>query len=377
MSIESGKSVLEEDFTGSRSSVSIVLMALLIFVTGALLAFMNVSSFRETFNSTTINIIITVGLFGVIGLFILYIMNRDRMHRRNLEELVDRLKKSNALLNSLYRIESMANSGSNLRDFLNGALRVASDSMDSSGGAVFLMDEKSGMLKVEAAIGRGFTESERETASGQGMIGKAFSAAMPITQSDFLNEETQAANHAEKVSRIAVPLIAKEKAVGVIVLADKHNRGLGDEGITLLKTIAEVIGGAVTDVMLYDITRRAVESLRKNQTFMDNMMNAFPFGIITIDRAGKIVRINKEAESLLGLNRGNLPSGVEELSRRGDWIADLCERAMAAIKTAPKEFWGISRKASISSGVFPVLDDGVVKGATIVFISHKRMGVET
>lgn len=100
----------------------------------------------------------------------------------------------------------------------------------------------------------------------------------------------------EKIrSQICLPLLTKNKVVGVLALATDKDKKLTDKQISLLESMAYQIAVGIDNVRLYDKTNS--EKIK-----LDAMFAGMGEGVVTTDKKGKIVTANKVAKEILGVN---------------------------------------------------------------------------
>ncbi|HHT9119307.1 MAG TPA: ATP-binding protein [Candidatus Hypogeohydataceae bacterium YC41] len=98
-------------------------------------------------------------------------------------------------------------------------------------------------------------------------------------------------------AQLCMPVFAKGNLVGVITLGNKiTGKMFFDEDIELLSMLAQYIGMAVENALLYqEVCLRKIHN--------ENVLENIPCGVITIDNECKINTFNKSAEKML-----NIPS---------------------------------------------------------------------
>lgn len=96
-------------------------------------------------------------------------------------------------------------------------------------------------------------------------------------------------------SMIAVPLKSKDKVLGILILGNFHSVQYSREEIELVTLIANQMGVAVENSLLY---HNAI--LERNT--LEALVRGMADGVVTIDLNGKITSFNKAAERLTGYN---------------------------------------------------------------------------
>jgi len=100
----------------------------------------------------------------------------------------------------------------------------------------------------------------------------------------------------EKIcSQTCLPLLTKNKVVGVLALATDKDKKLTDKQVSLLESMAYQIAAAIENARLYDKTNS--EKIK-----LDAMFAGMGEGVVTTDKKGKVVTANKVAGGILGVN---------------------------------------------------------------------------
>lgn len=312
----------EERIKGPVTTFSIILLLLMMVVTVFLVLVQNVDRFSEFFGSTTLRIITDIALVCFIGLFAAYLLIRGREYRKNLEGLIERLQKSNQLLQVLNTIQSTANSTLDVPRLLEEALEAVMP-LTSSLGTIYLYDEEEAMLKPWACCGTGTPLQELPSFSpGEGIVGKVAQAGEPLVDDGKSGSTTRETN----MNRIALPIKAGNKVMGVL-LAGKASGSYSDEERTLLHAVSEVLGNSLTNAKLYDLTRRALDTSKKTQRYMEGFIHEAKIGVLVLDNRGIVMVSNREAERYLALESKdllgqNIFEVLARLDRKGQQLAE-------------------------------------------------------
>jgi PAS domain S-box-containing protein len=101
-------------------------------------------------------------------------------------------------------------------------------------------------------------------------------------------------------SLLAVPLIAKDQAIGLMALDHtKEDQGFADEQISLAATIGTQVSIAIENARLYEET---IEEKERTETIVEQ---AFA-GIMVINPEGRIMTVNPEVEAITGYESQDL-----------------------------------------------------------------------
>ncbi|HLG42407.1 MAG TPA: ATP-binding protein [Planctomycetota bacterium] len=113
--------------------------------------------------------------------------------------------------------------------------------------------------------------------------------------------------------RLAVPLIARERVLGALVLGAKRSElPFRSEEIQNFTTLANHVAVAIENSRLY-------EQILAARNYIEDVLRSMDDGLVTLDGQGRVVTANRAAERLLG--------------RRGDQLVGL--RYSEALETIP------------------------------------------
>jgi putative nucleotidyltransferase with HDIG domain len=158
-------------------------------------------------------------------------------------------------LSTLYAIDRVASKTLALEEVLTVSLERVLDLMKMDAGAILLMDRGSWHATAHQALDPELAQTLTELDPTQHAIGtaaiekKVVVAALADLSPDTLAE---AARKAGFHTLSATPLIAKDQALGVLVLFTQAERTFAVDDLDLLETIGQQIGGAVHNAQLFE-----------------------------------------------------------------------------------------------------------------------------
>jgi len=127
--------------------------------------------------------------------------------------------------------------------------------------AVLLLDEKSGMLGVHSHSGWLEDESQKRVPLGEGVTGRAAAEKRPVYAPDVEKFPGYIVGHAHTRSEYAVPLIVRDKVVGVLDVQSDLLDFLDRETQDLLLVFATQASIAIQNAQLYALERRRASQL--------------------------------------------------------------------------------------------------------------------
>ncbi len=336
------------------SVFALILLILMIVVVVFLVLVQNIDEFSDFFGGTALKIIFDVALVAGVALFTAYIFTRSAEHNRQLEDTVERLRKSNTLLQALNRIQESANTNLDARGLLEASLEAVMP-LTSSMGTVYILDEESSRLVASARYGTATPLSDLPTFKiGEGIVGMVAQTGEPV------EDRGEKSSPSSGMVRYALPIRSGNRVVGVMVAGTTKGE-YSEEEKTLLQAVCEVLGNSLTNARLYNLTRRALDTTRKTQGYLESFIDAAHMGVMVLDEQGTIMIINQEAQEyfgaqkkdLLGRNAAEL---LDKLGPRGESLArnlrDCYRDKSAAHFTQP--VYGDSAARSVLVNVYPL-----------------------
>ncbi len=188
-----------------------------------------------------------------------------------------------------------------------GALREA---IGCRGCVLFLLDEESEMLEIKAAIG--VKPQWREAAKLR--LGKGIAGQVALTgQSIYIPDTHQVSNYIvfdpEVRSLLIVPLVSQGRIVGTLNVDDTRPDAFSPDLERLLIIAAAQAAVAITNASLFETTM-----FEKTQT--EAIINHMADGLLMLDDALCIVRLNPALEQMLGIQAADvLRRAIPELAQ--------------------------------------------------------------
>lgn len=200
---------------------------------------------------------------GEISGFVLIV--RDVTEMKRLEEQTLQVKRNFLLLNDI--ISTMSQSLV-LDTILNIALDKALALVKGKMGGVLLLDPKTNTLsyKVFRGLSTHFVKGINGLKLGEGLAGRAAALKEPVYSDDISSDGrvTRPVVAAEGLKAfVSIPLIARDKVLGVMNLMTRDERGFSPENITLINSISSQVAVAIENAVLYKEVREKEESRRE------------------------------------------------------------------------------------------------------------------
>jgi sigma-B regulation protein RsbU (phosphoserine phosphatase) len=161
----------------------------------------------------------------------------------------------------LLRLFTMLNTTLDLRTLLKRTSELVSEAIPYRIFAILLLDENSRELRMRYQIGH-TPEIERMTfALGHGVVGQAAQTRQPILLNDVSKADFYIPASPTVRSELAIPLINKNKVIGVLDIESEEANYFRPEHMHLLTLTASRIAQAIQNARLYSRVTRQAQAL--------------------------------------------------------------------------------------------------------------------
>ncbi|MBN2092045.1 SpoIIE family protein phosphatase [candidate division KSB1 bacterium] len=174
-------------------------------------------------------------------------------------EEIQKLKEKVRRLESLIEVSAIISSELDLKKLLKLVMEKAQKVMDAEASSIILLNENTGKLEWEVALGE-VGEAVQQKAvlePGQGIGGWVVSTGKPLNVSDVRNDPRFYA-HTDEItgfktrSILAVPLMVKEKVIGVAEVLNPVGRTMFDnDDLDLFTTFSRQVALAIENAKMY------------------------------------------------------------------------------------------------------------------------------
>jgi phosphoserine phosphatase RsbU/P len=128
--------------------------------------------------------------------------------------------------------------------------------------AILLLNERAQELRMRFNIGHAPDVEKIRIKVGQGITGRAVQSREIVLVSDVTQDENYINGHPAVHSELAVPLIAKNRVIGVIDIQSRERNFFTDEHRRLLTLVAVRIATAIENARLYTRVYRQAQTLQ-------------------------------------------------------------------------------------------------------------------
>jgi two-component system NtrC family sensor kinase len=158
-----------------------------------------------------------------------------------------------------------------LENLSNGLVKTVSRALGTETASLYLLDEAKGVYNLKANIG------QDRNGFPQGMLSKSDPFVQRLTGSlegivkeelEMVQDKMSGVKVAEKMgelgAEISVPIISKEKLIGILNLGRKEEKEIySSEDLELLSTLANQAAIAIENARLYDNLKQSQDTLRR------------------------------------------------------------------------------------------------------------------
>jgi len=223
------------------------------------------------------------------------------------------MKSEKAYIDTLSKISKAITSDFYLEDMLKLIVTLTANVMKAKICALWLLDEKKQELKIKAtqAMSSAYLK-ERTIKTGEGIVGLVAKSKKPIAILDVLKDarykEKMLAKKEKLVSMISVPMMVKNKVIGVVNCYTTQKYKFEKSDINLLSTVANQSAVAIentelmvrTKVVQEELeTRKKVEKAKGILMKQQNFSESEAYNIIRKSSMSKRMPMKDIAEAII------------------------------------------------------------------------------
>src|ERR1035437_8820723 len=212
-------------------------------------------------------------------------------------------------LELLLEVGRLLSSKLELPELLTTVLELASRVVDAETASLLLLDEKTGELYFDTALGLGEDMSKVRLKLGQGIAGAVAQSRKP----EIINEVRKDPRWSPKMdeqsgfvtrSILAVPILLKGRLLGVVEAINKRGGPVATEDVQAFDAFASQAGVAIDNARLFT-------SLRDEKFKLATVFAQMNDGAALTDAAGRVILSNDAASRLLGGELSDLAGALK------------------------------------------------------------------
>lgn len=256
------------------------------------------------------------------------------MIKKNIAE--KQIETQNIRLATLNAISMTVNSSLDLKEVLNKTIDIILEILEPDNVRIYLLDEKNNTLNLVAHKGfsNNFIKKKHIQSRnvGDGLLGQTILTGKTKVVDNFLRSKAPYVDtflEEGLVSSAYLPLISKEKQVGVMCVSSYTEFNFSTDYVAFLMAIGNLIGIAINNAHLYETTKKAYEELKKAQEIIIRTEKMASLGKLAATIAHEI---NNPLAAVL-----NYIKLMIKIITRGNFNPDRIEDIVRYLKTMDSE----------------------------------------
>lgn len=145
---------------------------------------------------------------------------------------------------------------------------------------IFLLDERKGLLELKLAVRYSNRSGIPHLKLGEGLVGHAALTKQVINVADVSKDARYIPWVEDCRSELAVPLLVKDRCIGVLDLESPDYDAFGKRDVEILSALAGQVAGAIENARLYEALRDNEERMERELQFAKRVQAALlPTGL--------------------------------------------------------------------------------------------------
>lgn len=217
----------------------------------------------------------------------------------------------------------LLNSTLDIDELLSVILNFASQTMEAQASSLLLVDEKSEKLRLHILPREKGVEKRRlEINTGEGMAGWVAEHRQPVISNQVKNDPRYSPQLEEQIgfsieSLICVPLLRREKLIGVVTALNKLNgKEFNQEDVEIFTSLADQIAIALDNSQLFKKLKKKsleLETLLEVERSLSSTLNLNELLELILDSLRKVVKYDAVAIFLIDQKKQE----IEHIKARG------------------------------------------------------------
>ncbi len=276
------------------------------------------------------------------------------------------------LLEALIEIGQELASTTDLETLLGRVLDISRHVFHFENAIIRLLDPDSGSLVTAASYGYDEFATHQEIRLGQGVMGRVAQRGVPCLITDLKDVCDYVEGIHDARSELAVPLIARDKIVGVFNVESTRPHAFRDEDLAALEILGRQAATAIENARLYQNLRTVSSQYQDLHQFNSRILKSVNLGIYTVDAEMRITSWNSKMEEMSGIGESEaigraLPQLFPQLEAEG--ITRRIRRVLSRgaperVRLAHRDFRGEMRFQK--RRITPLKDGDRTTGAVVI-----------
>ena len=230
--------------------------------------------------------------------------------RETLTTSIKALEKQRTDLETLYEIARTLNSTLDFDEVLCEVMDRVIQVVKAERGFLMLINPVDGDLQFTIARDKEahtIPANSFDYNMSRGIVMRVLKTETPVIADDAQTDDMLRGHESIMAYKIrsvmCAPLIVRDNCIGAVYVDSRINTNLfGPKHRDLLLTFCNQAAIAIDNARLFADLNEAIEQVRQDKQYMDNIFSSIANGVITTDSAGIITAFNERAAHILQLN---------------------------------------------------------------------------
>jgi adenylate cyclase len=242
-------------------------------------------------------------------------------------QLSERARDSQREEAQILEVTQAVSSELNIEKLLRRIIGIASDLLEAERSTLFLHDPKTNELWSRVA--EGISEREIRFPADIGIAGEVFSTRRAVNIPDAyaderFNKEVDRKTGYRTRSILCVPVVNNHGiAIGVVQVLNRRAGPFRPRDQRRLEMLAAQSAIALDNARLF-------REVLDERNYSENVLRSLSDGVLTVDTAGNVVKLNEAASKLLRVHGDNIlgASAIKAFGEENRWILDAVQKVI-------------------------------------------------
>ena len=238
-------------------------------------------------------------------------------------------------LNTLINVSKLISSSLNRKEVLAEAMEQVKRVMGVEACSLLMLDEESGELVFEVALGeKGEEVKQFRLKKGEGIAGWVAQEQKPLLVSNVQQDRRFFAAVDQKTqfvtrSLIAAPLIYKDRVIGVAEAMNKIGEGgFSERDLELFVGLSHQIAIALENARLYEEMVELYGRISKEKSKMEAILEGMVEGVVVLDPESHLLLFNQRAKEIFQIVQVGQDGSVITENKSWDYFQQMLRVAL-------------------------------------------------